>query len=187
MLLKIVTARLYISCLQHITLKLLKRMNSTKSLLLLALVGYTVVTGAVIKKNLAQADCPILSGQVVATGSATLVSTAAAVEADTSSGTQVISDLACSNSADTTESDVEAGVEATVGCEAAKRLYLFGGAFDYYDTIATSESNAKNSVASSTEASYATASSSLTAGSSGALPTGVCASTCTGAQYPVIV
>jgi hypothetical protein len=129
-------------------------MNSTKSLILLALVGCALVNGAAIKKNLAQAS------QVVAT-SANLVSTAAAVEADTSSGTQVISDLACSNSADTTESDSEAGVEATVGCEAAKRLYLFGGAFDYYDTIATSESNAKNSVASSSEASYATASSSL--------------------------
>jgi len=63
-------------------------MNSTKSLLLLALVGYTLVTGAAVKKNLVQ------SSQAV-TSSATLVSTAAAVEADTSSGTQVISDLAC--------------------------------------------------------------------------------------------
>ncbi len=78
-------------------------MNSTKSLLLLALVGYTVVTGAVIKKNLAQADCPVLSGQVVQANSAVLVSTAAAVEADTSSGTQVISDLQCSKQADDTE------------------------------------------------------------------------------------
>ena len=127
-------------------------MNSTKSLIILALVGCALVNGAAIKKNLAQ--------QAVLT-SANLVSTAAAVEADTSAGTQVISDLACSNSADTTENDSEAGVEATVGCEAAKRLYLFGGAFDYYDTIATSESNAKNSVATSSEASYAVASSSL--------------------------
>lgn len=161
-------------------------MNSTKSLLLLALVGYTVVTGAVIKKNLAQADCPILSAQVAA-GSATLVSTAAAVEADTSSGTQVISDLQCQNAADTTESDVEAGNHVAVGCEAAKKLYLFGGAFDYYDTVATSESKASNSEATSTEVSTAVASSSLSAGSSGALPTGVCVSTCNGAQYPVLV
>lgn len=135
-------------------------MNSTKSLLLLALVGYTVVTGAVIKKNLAQADCPILSGQVVL-GSATLVSTAAAVEADTSSGTQVISDLECSNNASSTESNAEAGVEAAVGCEAAKKLYLFGGAFDYYDTIATTEASDSNSLASSSGVQTATASSSL--------------------------
>jgi hypothetical protein len=129
-------------------------MNSTKSLLLLALVGCALVNGAAIKKNLVQ------SSQAVAP-SATLVSTAAAVEADTSSGTQVISDLQCENSADTTESDSEAGVEATVGCEAAKRLYLFGGTFDYFDTVNTSDSVAKNSVASASVASYATASSSL--------------------------
>jgi hypothetical protein len=158
-------------------------MNSTKSLLLLALVGYTLVTGAVVKKNLAQSDCPILSAQA-AVGSATLVSTAAAVEADTSSGSQVISDLACSNEATDSESNTENGVEQAVGCEAAKRLYLFGGAFDYFDTIATSESKAKTSLASTTEAAFATASSSLTSGSSGALPTGVCANTCTGAQFP---
>ena len=75
-------------------IKLLKRMNSTKSLILLALVGYTAVSGAVIKKNLAQADCPILSGQAVV-GSSTLVSTSAAAEADTTTGSQVISDLSC--------------------------------------------------------------------------------------------
>lgn len=159
-------------------------MNSTKSLLLLALVGYTLA-GAVVKKNLAQADCPILSAQA-AVGSATLVSTAAAVEADTSSGTQVISDLACSNSADTSESNVENGNDLAVGCEAAKRLYLFGGAFDYYDSIATSDSSVKNSVATTSENTQATAHSSLSSGSSGALPTGVCASTCQGATYPVV-
>jgi hypothetical protein len=64
-------------------------MKATKSLLILALVGYTFVSGAVIKKNLAQSDCPILSGQG-SSSSATLISTAAAVEADTSASTQVI-------------------------------------------------------------------------------------------------
>ena len=68
-------------------------MNSTKSLLLLALVGYTVVSGAVVRKNLAQADCPILQGAVVPTGSATLVSTASGAVAETTTGSQTISDL----------------------------------------------------------------------------------------------
>jgi hypothetical protein len=77
-------------------------MKATKSLLFLALVGYTFVSGAVIKKNLAQSACPILSGQTTG-GSATLISTAAAAEADTSSSTQVINDLACTSSADSSE------------------------------------------------------------------------------------
>lgn len=147
-------------------------MKSTKSLILLALVGCALVNGASIKQAVA--------------ASANLVSTAAAVEADTSSGTQVISDLQCQNAADTTESDVEAGNHVAVGCEAAKKLYLFGGAFDYYDTVATSESQASESSATSSGVSIATASSSLESGSSGSLPTGVCASTCQGATYPVI-
>ena len=135
-------------------------MNSTKSLILLALVGYTAVSGAVIKKNLAQADCPILSGQAVL-GSATLVSTASSVEADTTTGSQVISDLSCQNSADVAETDSEAGVNAGKGCEAASKLYLFGGAFDYYDTIATTEAGAGSSLATSSGVQTATASSSL--------------------------
>lgn len=156
-------------------------MKSTKSLLLLAIVGYTFVAGASVKRSLAQ---QATSGPVVQ--SATLVSTAAAVEADTSSGTQTISDLACSNSADVSESNVEAGNDLAVGCEAAKRLYLFGGAFDYYDTINTSDSSTKNSVATTSENLSAVAQSSLSSGSSGSLPQGVCASTCTGATYPAI-
>lgn len=154
-----------------------------KSLLLLALVGYTV-SGAVVKKNLAQADCPILQGAVVATGSATLVSTAAGVAAETDSGSQVISDLSCSNNADVTESSTETGVQAAVGCEASKKLYLFGGNFDYFDTLSTSETGAGASLATSTGVSTATASSSLQSGSSGALPTGVCVSACNGASFP---
>jgi len=154
-------------------------MKSTKSLLLLAIVGYTLVAGASVKRSLAQA------GQAV-TSSATLVSTAAAVEADTSSGSQTISDLQCQNSADTSETNTEAGNHLAVGCEAAKRLYLFGGAFDYYDSITTAESKASDSEATSTEVATATASSSLTSGSSGSLPTGVCVSTCTGASYPPV-
>lgn len=161
-------------------------MNSTKSLLLLALVGYTVVSGAVVRKNLAQADCPILQGAVVATGSATLVSTAAGVAAETSTGTQVISDLSCSNNADVSETSTETGVHAAVGCEAAKRLYLFAGDFDYLDSITTSESGQGASLASSTGVSTATASSSLQSGSSGALPTGVCVNACSGASFPTI-
>jgi len=136
---------------------LFAHINTTKSLLLLALIGYTV-SGAVIKKNLAQAEAgqanPVL-------GSATLVSTSAAAEADTRTGTQVISDLACSNSADTTESDTETGVTAGVGCEASKKLYLFGGAFDYYDTITTGDSGLGSSLATSSGVQVATASSSL--------------------------
>jgi hypothetical protein len=159
-------------------------MNSTKSLLLLALVGYTVVSGAVVRKNLAQADCPILQGAVVPTGSATLVSTAAGVSAETTTGSQVISDLSCSNTADVSESSTETGVSAAMGCEAAKRLYLFGGNFDYFDTIATTESGAGASSAQETSVSVATATSSLTSGSSGALPTGVCVSACNGITYP---
>lgn len=160
-------------------------MNSTKSLLLLALVGYTVVSGAVVRKNLAQADCPILQGAVVASGAATLVSSASGAVAETTTGSQVISDLACSNTADVTETSAEAGVQAQVGCEAAKRLYLFGGAFDYFDTIATTESGTGASLSSSTGVATATARSSLESGSSGALPTGVCVNACTGASYPV--
>lgn len=185
MLLKIVTARLYISMLKHILLNYSKRMNSTKSLLLLALVGYTVVSGAVIKKNLAQADCPILSGQAISGGSSSLVSTAASAAVSTSSGSTVIGDLECSKSADTTDTSSEVGQEAAVGCESAKKLYLFGGAFDYYDTVATSEIGSSASLATATGVETATASSSLTSGSSGALPGGVCVSTCSGASYPV--
>ena len=114
-------------------------MNSTKSLLLLALVGYTVVSGAVVRKNLAQADCPILQGAVVPTGSATLISTAAGAVAETTTGSQTISDLSCSNNADVVESSAEVGSQAGIGCEAAKRLYLFGGAFDYLDSVVTTE------------------------------------------------
>lgn len=158
-------------------------MNSTKSLLLLALVGYTV-SGAVVRKNLAQADCPILTGQVVASGSATLVSTAAGAVAETTTGTQTIADLQCSNSADVTEESKEAGVTAGIACEAAKRLYLFGGAFDYLDSVTTTETGNGASSASSTSYSTATATSSLESGSSGALPGGVCVNACTGPSYP---
>ena len=159
-------------------------MNSTKSLLLLALVGYTVVSGAVVRKNLAQADCPILQGAVSGSGTSTLVSTAAGVSAQTTTGSQVISDLACSNNADVSETSAEVGTTAAMGCEAAKKLYLFGGNFDYYDTISTSETGAGASLASSTSTSTATATSSLQSGSSGALPTGVCVSACNGISYP---
>lgn len=160
-------------------------MNSTKSLLLLALVGYTVVSGAVVRKNLAQADCPILQGAVVPSGQAVLVSTAAGVAAETTTGSQVITDLQCSNEADVTESSAEVGVAAVVGCEAAKKLYLFGGAFDYFDTVATTETGAGASYSTSTGVSTATATSSLESGSSGSLPTGVCVSACNGVSYPV--
>jgi hypothetical protein len=135
-------------------------MNSTKSLILLALLGYTAVSGAVIKKTLAQADCPILSGQAVV-GSSTLTSSSAAAEADTTTGSQVISDLSCTNEANVAESDSETGTNAGVGCEAAKKLYLFGGAFDYYDTIATTETGAGSSLATASGVQTATASSSL--------------------------
>ena len=87
-------------------------MNSTKSLLLLALVGYTVVSGAVVRKNLAQADCPILAGAVVPTGQAILVSTAAGAVAETKTGSQTISDLSCSNNADVTEASAEVGTQS---------------------------------------------------------------------------
>lgn len=159
-------------------------MNSTKSLLLLALVGYTV-SGAVVRKNLAQADCPILQGAVVPSGSAVLVSTAASAVAETTTGSQTIADLSCSNNADVVESSAETGVAAGVGCEAAKRLYLFGGAFDYLDSVTTTETGSGASSASSTSVSTATATSSLEAGSSGALPTGVCVNACQGATFPV--
>lgn len=152
-------------------------MNSTKSLLLLALVGYTVVSGAVVRKNLAQAD--------VSQGSSTLVSTASAVAAETMSGTQTIADISCSNEANMQETSAEVGTASAVGCEAAKRLYLFGGAFDYFDTIVTSETGTGASLASSTGVATAVATSSLESGSSGALPTGVCVNACTGASYPV--
>ncbi len=161
-------------------------MNSTKSLLLLALVGYTMVSGAVVRKNLAQADCPILQGGVVPSGQAVLVSSASGAVAETTTGSQTISDLQCENSADVVESTVEAGTQANIGCEAAKRLYLFGGAFDYFDQITTTETGAGASVASSTGVSTATATSSLESGSSGALPTGVCVNACTGASFPVV-
>ena len=114
-------------------------MNSTKSLLLLALVGYTVVSGAVVRKNLAQADCPILQGAVVPTGNAVLISTAAGAVAETTTGSQTISDLSCSNNADVVENSAEVSSQAGIGCEAAKRLYLFGGAFDYLDSVVTTE------------------------------------------------
>lgn len=160
-------------------------MNSTKSLLLLAIVGYTMVSGAVVRKNLAQADCPILSGQVVASGQAVLVSTAAGAVAETTTGSQTITDLQCGNSADVTESSAEAAVSAGKGCEAAKKLYLFGGAFDYFDQVSTSDVGRAQSTASSTSVSTATATSSLESGSSGALPSGVCVNACTGASFPV--
>ena len=159
-------------------------MNSTKSLLLLALVGYTV-SGAVVRKNLAQADCPILQGAIVPTGAAVLVSTAAGAVAETTTGTQTIADLSCSNNADVSETSAEVGTTAGVGCEAARRLYLFGGAFDYLDSVVTTETGAGASSASSTSVSTATATSSLEAGSSGALPTGVCVNACQGATFPV--
>ena len=160
-------------------------MNSTKSLLLLAIVGYTMVSGAVIRKNLAQADCPILSGQVVASGQAVLTSTAAGAVAETTTGSQTITDLQCGNSADVTENSAEVGVHAGKGCEAAKKLYLFGGDFDYFDTVSTTEAGQAASTASSTGVSTATARSSLESGSSGALPNGVCVNACTGASFPV--
>ncbi len=106
-------------------------MNS-KSLLLLALLGYTV-SGVSLKQTIVA---------VPASGSATLVSTAAGVSAETTTGSQVISDLTCSNNADVSESSTETGTSAAMGCEAAKRLYLFGGNFDYYDTLALTESGA---------------------------------------------
>ena len=102
--------------------------------------------------------------------SAVLVSTAASAEADATSGSQVISDLECHSSADSTESDSENSVESTLACAAAKKLYLFGGAFDYFDTIVTSETGLKSSSATSSGVSTATATSSLSSGSSGALP-----------------
>ena len=160
-------------------------MNSTKSLLLLALVGYTV-SGAVVRKNLAQADCPILAGAVVPSGSAILVSTAAGAVAETTTGSQTIADLSCSNSADVQETAAEVGTQAGIGCEAARRLYLFGGAFDYLDSVVTTETGSGASSASSTSVSVATATSSLESGSSGALPTGVCVNACTGPSFPVI-
>lgn len=160
-------------------------MNSTKSLLLLAIVGYTMVSGAVIRKNLAQADCPILSGQVVASGQAVLTSTAAGAVAETTTGSQTITDLQCGNSADVVETSAEVAIQSGKGCEAAKKLYLFGGEFDYFDTVSTTEAGQAASTASSTGVSTATARSSLESGSSGALPNGVCVNACTGASFPV--
>ena len=133
-------------------------MKATKSLLFLAIVGYTFVSGAVIKKNLAQSDCPILSSQG---NSATLVSTAAAVEADTSNTSQTINNIECSSEADSEEFESENGVEVATGCEAAKRLYLFGGAFDYLDVVSTTETGAKQSLATASGVATATATSSL--------------------------
>jgi hypothetical protein len=159
-------------------------MKATKSLLFLAIVGYTFVSGAVIKKNLAQSDCPILSGQ--GPSSSTLVSTAAAVEADTSSSTQSINNIECSSEANSEEFESENGSEVATGCEAAKRLYLFGGAFDYLDVVSTTETGAKQSLSTASGVATATATSSLTSASSGALPTGVCVSTCSGASFPSV-
>ena len=142
-----------------------------KSLVLLALLGYTA-SAASLK-------------QVVAGGQAVLTSTAAGAVAETTTGSQVISDLSCQNTADVTETSTETAVEAGVGCEASKKLYLFGGAFDYFDSVAITETGAGASYAQSTGVATATASSSLEAGSTGALPTGVCVNACNGITYPV--
>ena len=150
-----------------------------KSLVLLALLGYTV-SGAMLKQSLAQ------TAQAVS-GQATLVSTAAGAVAETTTGSQVITDLQCGNSADVTETSAEAGVSAGKGCEAAKKLYLFGGEFDYFDTVSTTELGQAASSASSTGVITATARSSLEAGTSGQLPTGVCVGTCAGASFPVVL
>lgn len=145
-------------------------------LVLLALLG-CAASAATLK----QAVVTPVNGQAV------LTSTSAGAVAETTTGSQTISDLSCQNSADVTETSTETGVQAGVGCEASKKLYLFGGAFDYYDTVATTETGAGASYAQSTGVATATARSSLEAGSSGALPTGVCVSTCAGSSYPVPV